>query len=234
MTKKQKLQLFAYLLCALLLCGGIFTLYIHHLSRSVSAFTVGAMEELSLHDMFNINGTLEHTWSHLEAIGQRIRLSKPQTFLELTDELYAQQDSNPLEGVGLLDETGLLYTAKQETLQVKNSEYARKLEEGEQKTVLLYKDVHMPELTERALLYAIKIQPFQVEDATLVAAVAVQKISHISDQLKIDCFGGQGFSTLIDSKGDFIVNHPGLGGISGSNFFEWFRKGRFYKGQSAE
>lgn len=192
------------------------------------------MEELSLHDLFNINGTLEHTWDHLESLANRIRQSKPQTFLELTDELYAQQDASPLEGVGLLDESGLLYTAKQETLQVKDAEYVQKLKNGEQKTVILYKGIYMPELTERALLYAVKIHPFQVEDATLVAAVAVQKISHISDQLKIDCFGGQGFSTLVDAKGDFIVNHPGLGGISGSNLFEWLKKGTFFKGQSAD
>lgn len=234
MTNKTKLQLFAYLLCALLLCGGIFTLYIHQLSRSVSTFTVSAMEEIALHDMYNINGTLEHTWDHLESIAERIRSSRPQTFLELTDELYAQQDASPLEGVGLLDETGLLYTAKQETLRVKDSEYAQKLQSGERKTVLLYKGVHMPELKERALLFAIKIPPFKVEDATLVAAVAVQSISHISDQLKIDCFGGQGFSTLIDSNGDFIVNHPGLGGIPGTNLFEWLAQGTFYKGQSAQ
>ncbi len=234
MTKKQKLQLFAYLFCALLLCGAIFTIYIRQLSRSVSTFTVGAMEELALHDMYNINGTLEHTWEHLEGISERIRASKPQTFLELTDELYAQQDASPLEGVGLLDEAGLLYTAKQETLQVKDSEYVQKLNNGERKTVLLYKGSNMPEITERALLFAIKIPPFKVEDATLVAAVAVQSISHISDRLKIDCFGGQGFSTLIDSKGDFIVNHPGLGGLPGTNMFEWFARGTFSKGQSAQ
>lgn len=234
MTKKQKIHLFAYLFCALLLCGGIFTLYIRQLSHAVSTFTVDAMEELVLHDMYNINGTLEHTWDHLESIGERIRSSKPQTFLELTDELYAQQDASPLEGVGLLDEAGLLYTAKQETLQVKDAEYVQKLKNGERKTVLLYKGSNMPELTERALLFAIKIPPFKVEDATLVAAVAVQSISHISDRLKIDCFGGQGFSTLIDEKGDFIVNHSGLGGLPGTNMFEWFSQGTFAKGQSAQ
>lgn len=228
MTRRQKRQLLTYLLCAVLLFGGIIALYIHHLSRSISSLTLNALEELSQHDMYNINGTLEHTWEHLNSTAQRIRHSQPETFLELADELYEKQDSSPLEGMGLLDADGLLHTADQQTISVKDSEYVRRLENGERKTVLLYKGARIPNLKEPALLYAVKIQHFKVEDATLVAAVAVQKISHISNQLKIDSFDGKGFSTVIDSQGNFIVNLPGLGGISDtSNFFEWFKRGRF-------
>lgn len=228
MTKKQKLQLFAYLLCAVVLFGGITTLYIHHLSRSVSTITLSALNEIAHHDLYNINGTLSHTWDHLNTISQRVAESHPQSFLELADELYAQRESSPLQGIGLVDEDGLLHTATQHTLQVKNAPYIERLKNGETKTVLLYNGDMFPDLHETALLYAVKIQPFKVEDATMKVAIAVQGISHIASKLKIDSFGGEGFSTVIDSQGNFIVNLPGLGGISDTNnFFDWFKRGTF-------
>ncbi len=235
MTKKQKLQLFVYLFCAVVLFGAVTTLYMHHLSRSVSAITLSAIKEISQHDLYNINGTLSHNWEHLTTISQRVAQSKPQTFLDLSDELYAQRESSPMEGLGFVDEAGVLYTSTQHTQQVNDAEYLTRLQNGEEKTVLLYNGDLFPDLHETALLYAVKIEPFKVEDATMTVAIAVQGISHIANKLKIDSFGGLGFSTLIDSQGNFIVNFPGLGGISDTNnFFDWMKRGTFSKSLSAE
>lgn len=235
MTKKQKLQTILYFFAALVLCGGVIALYANRMTRSASSFTIGTLEELALHDLYNISGTLSHTWEHLEGVGQRIRSSRPQTFLELSDELYAQKDASTLTGLGFLDQNGLLYTAEQETLQAHDTEYARKLAEGNQKFAALYQGNAFPELNAKALLFAVKIPPFQVEDAVITHIVALQELRHISNQLKIDSFNGKGFSTVIDSKGNFIVNIPGQGGISNTgNFFDWFSRGTFPQGTGAE
>lgn len=234
MNKKQKLQTFAYFAAALLLCGGIIALYVSRMSHSVSTFTIGAMEELSLHDLYNINGTLSHIWAHLETSGQRVRNSEPQTQLELFDEIYAQKDAGVFTGLGFLDENGFLYTAKQEVLPMQDTEYAKRIRAGKDKLVLLYTGKAFPELNNQALLFIMRIPPFKVEDTTLIAVVVVVELRLISGQLKIDSFDGQGFSTVIDSKGNFIVNIPGQGGIAGSdNMFEWFSRGTFPQGTSA-
>lgn len=235
MTKRQKLQLFIYLLFTLVLFGGITTLYMQRLSRSVSAITLSAIKEISQHDLYNINGTLAHTWDHLTTISQRIAQSQPPTFLDLADELYAQREASPLEGLGFVDENGILYTSAQHTHQVGDTLYRKRLNNGEDKTVLLYNGKMFPDLNETALLYAVKIKPFKVEDATMTIAIAVQGISHIANKLKIDSFGGQGISTLIDSQGNYIVSLPGLGGISNTNnLFDWMQRGIFKKPLSAD
>lgn len=234
MTKRQKLQLFIYLLCTVVLFGGITTLYMHRLSKSVSAITLSAIEEISQHDLYNINGTLAHNWDHLTTISQRIAQSKPPTFLDLADELYAQREASPLEGLGFVDENGILYTSTQHTHQVGDALYRKRLNDDEDKTVLLYNGKMFPDLNETALLYAVKIQPFKVEDATMTIAIAVQGISHIANKLKIDSFGGQGISTLIDAQGNYIVNLPGPGSVSDTNnLFDWLQRGLFKKPLSA-
>lgn len=234
MTKRQKLQLLIYLLCAVVLFGVITSLYMYHLSRSVSAITLSAIKEISQHDLYNINGTLSHNWDHLSTISQRIAESNPPTFLDLADELYAQREASPLEGLGFVDEAGILYTSTQHTQPVGDAPYLKRLKNGEDKTVLLYNGKMFPNLHETALLYAVKIKPFKVEGATMTVAIAVQGISHIANKLKIDSFGGQGFSTLIDSNGNFIVNVAGLGGISSTNnLFDWIKSGTFKKPLSA-
>lgn len=235
MNKRQKIQTLAYFLAALILCGGIITLYAGRMSRSVSAFTIGAMEELSLHDLYNINGTLSHTWNHLQGVGQRIRDTAPQTVLELFDELYAQKDASSFAGLGFMDDNGFLYTAKQEILPMQETPYAKNVQLGESKLVMLYTGQAFPELNNKALLYAVKIPPFKVEEATMKAVVAVLELNQIAGQLKIDSFNSKGFSTVIDSKGNFIVNIPGQGGITDTdNFFDWFSRGTFPKGSNAK
>lgn len=235
MTKKQKLQAFIYFFAVLILCGGIIAWYANSLSRAVSASTVEALEELTLHDLYNINGTLSHTWNHLEGVGQRLRAAAPKTFLELSDDLYAQKDASTLTGLGVLDKNGFLYTENQEIVSSQDTEYAKKQAKGEKKTVMLYDGKLLPEMAQNALLFTVAITPFQVENAVITAVVGVQDLRFISNQLKIDSFDGKGFSTVIDSKGNFIVNIPGQGGISNTNnFFEWFTKGTFAPGQSAQ
>lgn len=234
MITKQKLQLFSYLFVSVVLCAAVAVLYANYLSRSVSAYTVDALKELSLHDLYNINGTLNQTWDELYAAGQRVRANAPQNEEALEANLSNQLESSPLAALGLLDQNGNLYTARRGILPVENTEYARQLKSGAEKTVLWYNGHFFPALPKSALLYAVKIQPFEMDGRTLIAAVGIQDISRISAKLKIDSFGGKGFSTVIDSKGNFIVNIPSQGGISQTdNFFDWFLKGKFPKDVSA-
>lgn len=235
MINKLKLHAILYILASVLLCTGIVTWYANHLSKSVSAFAVSSLKELSRHDLYNITGTLNGTWDELDAIGRRIRASRPQTIDDLKKELYVQLETSPLAAVGFLDTNGALYTARQEILQVNGAEYTRRMAQGEEKTVLWYEGQYFPALPKSALVYAVDIQPFETDGQELTAVIGIQDISRISSKLKIDSFEGQGFSTVIDSKGNFIVNIPEQGGISQTdNFFDWFSRGTFPKNTSAQ
>ena len=55
------------------------------------------------------------------------------------------------------------------------------------------------------LLIGSKIEPFTVGDNRFEYIVSYYDIASLQNELKIDSYNGQGYSSVIDSDGNFIV-----------------------------
>ena len=89
------------------------------------------------------------------------------------------------------------------------------------------------ETRKETVLYGVRMDGLEVEGVRFVAILGQCSITSIQDQLRIDSFGGRGFSSVIDSNGYYIVNTNRTNSFKQrDNFFEQLDSGTFKEGSA--
>ncbi|MCM1055937.1 MAG: response regulator [Bacteroides sp.] len=174
-------------------------------NNRVIDLSVQSMDELSLHDETSILKSLEYRWNTLASIGGECRQNKCQTVHELLELLNLKQSGIDCIDLALVDEEdniyfGSMYISTDENI----SSFCRQEKE---RFAVRYDGVGQSvESRFESLLLGIKIRPFTVEEKNFTHIVCSFHINTLGDELKIDCYGGEGYSSVFDRDGSYIVN----------------------------
>lgn len=195
--------------------------YVNQLSQATESFVIASMEELSRHDMQNIQSELENSWDEISAVYSRTQASRCETIQEVCSRLNLEQVTNTFDIIYLVDSEGNTYSSANMVQDSSDKRYIQPLLSGEEKYVMRYDNLEVQEVMKENLVYAVRGEPFQVADVEFIGIVGFSKISMIEGRLKIDSFDGRGYTGIIDMDGNYVVNRDrsaGFGKID--NYFE--------------
>ncbi|MFR2466720.1 MAG: ATP-binding protein, partial [Clostridia bacterium] len=210
--------------------------YIGQLNRMISNNMILNMEELAQHDVQSIQSSLGTNLNRLEFIGQRLQIYDCDTITKVQELLNLERTTSLFDAIYLLDEDGRLYTDSFLIQETDKHQYGAFL--NMEQDHFVFRNDEQPGILEtrkETVLYGVRMDGLEVEGVRFVAILGQCSITSIQNQLRIDSFGGRGFSSVIDSNGYYIVNINRTDSFNQrDNFFEQLDSGTFKKDGSAE
>lgn len=195
--------------------------YMKQLTHTTDASVVASMQELSRHDMQNIQSELENSWDSLSAVYTRTQMNQCSDVQEVCRRLNLEQISNIFNTIYLVDSDGNTYSSTNMVKSEPTKEYVLPLLSGQEKFVIRYDNVDVLETISESLVYGIQCAPFEIGDIRFIGIIGFSKISLMAERLKIDSFDGRGYTGIIDIDGNFVVNRDRSAGIGKmDNYFE--------------
>ena len=225
MKSWRKGRIAAVVLATLVVLSASVFAYINRLSHATKSSVLTFMQELSEHDLQNIQSELNSSWDEISAICSRTKAARCGTVQELCSRLNIEQTTNTFDLIYLVDSEGNTYSGANVVQDGGDEVYIRPLLSGEQKFVMRYDESDVLEATRESLIYGIRCDPFQVGGVEFIGIVGFAKINLIEERLKIDSFDGQGYTGIIDRAGNYVVNRNRSSGIGKiENYYEKLQK----------
>ena len=198
--------------------------YVMQLSRMTESSMLTFMEELSRHDMQNIESELNRSWDEIKSVYTRVQVSRCDTIQEVCSRLNVEQTTNTFDLIYLVDSDGNTYAGTNTVQESRDKEYIQPLISGRDKFVMRYNDKDILETMRENLVYGIQCDPFLVNGVEFIGIVGFTRINMIEKRLKIDSFDGRGNTSIIDASGNYVVNRKRSAGIGKiDNYFERLR-----------
>ncbi len=221
------------LLGLVLLLVGAWTLCYDLITDQVIKIAVENMEELSQHDERSIGANLENKWEVLKGIGRYLQTQNIDDTEELLQEIEDCQNLLDCLQMTLVSDDGFYVNSKGETGQDPSILDGR--QEG--KKMFAYRienpDTEQEDWTEE-LRMGVQIDPITVEGITYSYLTTRMSIDAIESDLKIDSYGGLGYSSVIDPDGSYIVSSFRDQLPDDNNFFTSLDKGTLPEEYSME
>ena len=225
MKNWRKGRIAAVILATLVVLSASVLAYINRLSTATESSVLAFMQELSEHDLQNIQSELNSSWDEISAIYSRTEAGRCNTIQELCSRLNLEQTTNTFDLIYLVDSGGTIYSGANIVQDGNGEAYIRPLLSGEQKFVMRYDESDILEATRESLVYGIRCAPFRVDGVEFIGIVGFARINLIEERLKIDSFDGQGYTGIIDGTGNYVVNRNrsvGIGKID--NYYKKLQK----------
>ena len=219
--RKNNIIIIITLVATILAIGYAYKKFIGDLTTRLISSSVRNMEELSKHDEKSILSGIEHRWTNIEGVASEIRQLQFKKTEDMLKQLNIKTSTiNCLESA-LVTSSGKIYSSNysikedKELLELcKNSSdrFAYRRDNA---------DTNFVDSRKELLLMGAKIKPFTVEGETIEYIVCYYELSTLKEELKIDSYSGQGYSSVIDTEGNFLVSVDRNGHLfNKENFFE--------------
>lgn len=204
--------------------------YIYQLGRVVVSRSIQTMDELSLHDVKTTEGMVERSWDDLDRVAKRFYAYHGHEKAELLLQLEKEQASSVFSTIYLIDVDGNVYDDMLDVIPPDENGIDEIFEErGDSTFVVRYVDTNTAEggKEERrvSLLYGIPMETVIVDGIEFNRMAALRNINVVRDQMRIESFGGRGYSTIINMRGEYIVSRPNKTGTDDTEtFFSYMDK----------
>lgn len=221
----RKSRIAAVVLATFVILSVAVCAYIRKLSHTSESSVLAFMNELSGHDLKNIQSELERSWKEISTIYSRTQAGRCDTIQDVCIRLNIEQTTDSFDLIYLVDSQGNTYSGTNVVRNSSDKIYIKPLLSGEQRFVMRYDESDILEAIRESLVYGIRCDPFQVDGVEFIGIVGFAKINMIEERLKIDSFDGRGYIGIIDNSGNYVVNRnrgAGIGKID--NYYEELRK----------
>ncbi len=225
MKRRNKHWAITFVIATLVVLSLAVCVYMKQLTQTTDASVVASMQELSRHDMQNIQSELESSWDSLSAVYTRTQMNQCDNIQEVCSRLNLERISNIFNTIYLVDSNGNTYSSANVVKDERTEEYVLPLLSGQEKFVIRYDNLDVLETISESLVYGVQCDPFEVGDTRFIGIIGFSKISLMAERLKIDSFDGRGYTGIIDIDGNFVVNRDRSAGIGEmDNYFDRLRE----------
>ena len=121
--------------------------YISRLSQTTKSSVLAFMEELSNHDLQNIQSELNRSWDELAMIYSRTQAGQCTTIQEVCRRLNLEQTTNTFDLVYLVDSNGNTYSGTNAVQEGRDEAYVQPLFAEDSRFVLRYDESFFLEAT---------------------------------------------------------------------------------------
>lgn len=229
-NKKNKIFHALGIVLVMILLILVFLFVSRSVSKKIIANNLETIKEMSLHDSNSVNNSLELRYKVLDSIVNYIDSTKGKTVQEI--QLMLQDKMAYVPGAKemlLVDDNGKIY--KNTGLIIYDQdidEMCRDHNDKKDKFVARYnEESKYVEMRHETLLLAVPAD-LSIGDIHFKYIMALMNIDTIETELKIDSYGGAGFSSIIDAGGNYIVNiNKSHSFLTYDNYFEDTKNAKF-------
>ncbi len=194
-----------FFLCLLIIIG-ISVLFLSQMNETIANNTMNTISELAEHDRVSIQTFIDMKWYELYSTQERFEKSHHNTLSSLREQMALERSSSDFHSLYLVAEDGTVYTANG-TGQTDILQY---FEPEVDQIVRRYNYITKDNEEQVTLLYAIRLEDYQVEGIKFVALAGVSNMDQIQNNIMISSFvqdgRARGYSSVVNPNGDFIVN----------------------------
>ena len=227
----RRLSIILFCICIAALLTGAGFWYYRQINDKIYQSMIDNTQELAEHDLNVIRTNVEKNWSQLESIHNRMLYYDYSGIGEMQERLHVEQNTDGIEKLYYVAEDGRLYSG--DYMITEDAKLLSEFEKREDRFVIRYDDVNtdIPELQREYLLYGIQIEPWEVEGVVFTGILGKISIDNIQEDLIIECYDGQGSSSVVDEDGYYIINvKKSLSFQERQNFYTDFDQKRFRTG----
>lgn len=202
--------------------------YLMQLSSTVAGNLMTTVDEISRHDVETIEGSLDNSYARLNSVAERMDVYDVRDIYEAQEQMNLEAASSALfNAVYLLEDDGTLYSSSYVRIEADDHTYDELMADGREHFVMLYDDANGKlETTKESLIFGIRLNNLVIGDKTFVAMLGRSDLSAISDQLVIESFDGEGVSSVVNSRGYYIVSASPATDLAGrDNFYDMLEAG---------
>ena len=202
--------------------------YLQNLNSTMKEDILVALNEIGNHDIKSIEKEVQNCWDVLEGISDNFVQETCETITELQIQLVRSRTVANFQYLYLIDSEGKLYTDNFLIQDENDHDFLFFFDEYGSQFVTRYdrNDNNLAEIEKELILYGMEITPFTVGDVEFVKILGMYDISAIREEFNIKSFNDRGYSTVIESGGNYVVHldeTSDLGQIQ--NFFEMLEDG---------
>lgn len=188
---------------------GIYT----SIGQTMIETNINFMKEMAVHDQKILMSSLENQWSILHHVPVAMEQLNPQADQEILSALSIAGDDNAGIIVEVISDKGIAFRSDG-TVESDSPDYeAIKNQSGD------FALVRGEE--QNYLLVGTEIEPLKLGDHVFTYVVSSTPVEEMSSRLRIDSFDGEGICSVIDEKGEFLVD------VSQSK--EHVKRGNFFR-----
>ena len=182
-----------------------FLLLSDSVNRKIIASNVNTMEEIALHDAGSIRNSILLRWDNMEGVAKEVSESELNDNDELLEILKAKTASIPsATKISLLDSEGTNYYSNG---LVEKDSYLENPVEGrtERFAVRLNTDTSFRENKREVIILGVPVN-FSADGKRFQWLICQFPIDTLEKELKITSYDGEGYSSVIDADGNYIIN----------------------------
>lgn len=180
---------------------------------------------------------LSDSYARLGSVAERLRVYDVETLSEAQEQLNLEAASSALfNAIYLLSEDGDLYSSSFVRLRSDQHAYDELFSDGREHFVMLYEEENGKlETTKQSLIYGVRIPQIDLGGTRFVALLGRTDLSKIRDQLLIESFDGEGVSSVVNSKGYYVVGSSQATDLAGrDNFYDMLEAGTIEGGVTVD
>ncbi len=166
---------------------------------------IGTMEEISLHDANSVRNSIKLRWENMEGFARDLSKEKYADIYECLSAMNRRIDNIPAaDKVGLLDSDGTYYLSN--GVVRKNSSIFEIAGDKEGNFVSrINEDVHFNENSAEVILLGTPMD-CMMGDIHVKWLICQFPINTLEKELKIHSYNDEGYSSVIDADGNYIIN----------------------------
>ncbi len=223
--KLKKSKIASYVIMFFLLTSCLVAVTYNILNNSVKNLTIQNVNEISEHDMRNIQSYISGRLDDVNAIITELRIENPEDLDTLQNRLKVKVLAGRFSKVYLIDENGRLY-ADNYLIYESDENIFKGYFNGEngKEFARRYNDESLyHEFKKEYLLYGIDLKdnPLEIAGIKFTAAVALNDIAKMQKNMLISGCDNKYFSSVINRDGYYIINMDRKSGLDKfPNFFD--------------
>lgn len=176
------------------------------ISERILQFSIDNMEELTEHDEHTVLSGLNNKHDVLYGIGQHLRHKECDTTDQLLANLTSCKQFMDCIGLSLIADNGYVMNSDRPLI---SDEAMWQMCDGKGLRDWFISGSISPggvsDGSSQEIMLGAKITPFTIEGNTYTYIIARLKADTFQDELKMDCYDGRGYSSVIDAEGKYIV-----------------------------
>ena len=203
--------------------------YVKNLDSTMKEDIIVALNEVGSHDIKSIEKEVQNCWDVLENIRDDFEQYDCETVSELQAWIVRNRAVANFQYLYLIDSEGKLYTDNFLIRGADDNDFLSLFDGSKNKFVMRYdrRENSIAEIEKELILYGVEITPFTVEGVKFEKILGMYDISAIREEFNITSFNDRGYSTVIESSGNYVVHLDETSDLGQrENFFEVLEDGR--------
>lgn len=212
-----------------LIIGG-YCLYRQSMTQAVNATTTSFMSQIADHDAQSIYNQIDHQWSSLESLVDRLLTTREDDLGELSYQLSVESQTSSFAKLYLIAADGTVHDSALLTTTLDKERWAGAYRSTETRSVGRY-DLNEPELWGEFVMYTVKLEkPMMCEGELIEGIVGLSPVQDMEEGLRFESFDGRGVAIVVQSSGDVVTASEYYRSGDGENLFDQLEGATFVSG----